>query len=402
MFLSQYLNHILQRFRKQPSGHVKAPELPEYIAPSPTSEDLDWADLAIVDLSQGSTPAGRQELAKQVRQAMNSHGFFYVVNHGYTPEQTRRLFSIANATFDLVEEDEKRLYTGQSEDVYEGYKPRRTWQIENGVSDQIEHYNINRSIRKRDHPTVLRPHLDEIQDFAQHNHNHILYTILRILAIGMDLPEETFVEMHRFESPGESSGSSVSQAPSHDPIHNLEIHMNSQIHEVLPAYGCRRNVNQERLAKRSHRNGLTQFFPADIGSITILWSQPISGLQILSPDGVWRYIKHIENALVVNTGDVMQLLSGGFYKPTIHRVIQPPKDQTDLERLGVFYFAMAADDIRLASVKSDEDSKIAAPTMVDWRKERTGKYGKGTMKQAQADGKMEEEIILGITVKEYN
>ncbi|ESK86571.1 hypothetical protein Moror_9799 [Moniliophthora roreri MCA 2997] len=371
MFLSQYLNHILQRFRKQPSGHVKAPELPEYIAPSPTSEDLDWADLAIVDLSQGSTPAGRQELAKQVRQAMNSHGFFYVVNHGYTPEQTRRLFSIANATFDLVEEDEKRLYTGQSEDVYEGYKPRRTWQIENGVSDQIEHYNINRSIRKRDHPTVLRPHLDEIQDFAQHNHNHILYTILRILAIGMDLPEETFVEMHRFESPGESS---------------------VRFMKYYPRTGA-----EETLTRNVWLKGHT-----DIGSITILWSQPISGLQILSPDGVWRYIKHIENALVVNTGDVMQLLSGGFYKPTIHRVIQPPKDQTDLERLGVFYFAMAADDIRLASVKSDEDSKIAAPTMVDWRKERTGKYGKGTMKQAQADGKMEEEIILGITVKEYN
>ncbi|EEB94371.1 hypothetical protein MPER_06827, partial [Moniliophthora perniciosa FA553] len=171
MFLSQYLNHILQRFRKQPPGHVKAPELPKYIAPPPTSEDLD--------LSQGNTPAGRQQLAKQVCQAMNSHGFFYVVNHGYTTEQTQHLFSTANATFDLVEEDEKRLYTGQSEDVYEGYKPRRTWQIENGISDQIEHYNINRSVRKRDHPTVLRPHLDEIQDFAQHNHNHILYTILR-------------------------------------------------------------------------------------------------------------------------------------------------------------------------------------------------------------------------------
>ena len=36
----------------------------------------------------------------------------------------------------------------------------------------------------------------------------------------------------------------------------------------------------------------------DIGTITILWSQPISALQILSPDGKWRWIKHIDNALV--------------------------------------------------------------------------------------------------------
>jgi hypothetical protein len=34
-----------------------------------------------------------------------------------------------------------------------------------------------------------------------------------------------------------------------------------------------------------------------VGSITILWSQPVTGLQILSPDGAWRYIKHIPNAL---------------------------------------------------------------------------------------------------------
>lgn len=43
----------------------------------------------------------------------------------------------------------------------------------------------------------------------------------------------------------------------------------------------------------------------DIGSITILWSQPISGLQILSQDGVWRYIRHIENALVGGESSVI-------------------------------------------------------------------------------------------------
>lgn len=36
----------------------------------------------------------------------------------------------------------------------------------------------------------------------------------------------------------------------------------------------------------------------DFGSITVVWSQPISALQILSSDGKWRWIKHIDNALV--------------------------------------------------------------------------------------------------------
>ena len=37
---------------------------------------------------------------------------------------------------------------------------------------------------------------------------------------------------------------------------------------------------------------------ADFGTITILWSQPVTALQILSPDGKWRWIRHMDNALV--------------------------------------------------------------------------------------------------------
>jgi isopenicillin N synthase-like dioxygenase len=36
----------------------------------------------------------------------------------------------------------------------------------------------------------------------------------------------------------------------------------------------------------------------DIGSITILWSQPVGGLQILAPDGRWKWVRHIDNGLV--------------------------------------------------------------------------------------------------------
>lgn len=36
----------------------------------------------------------------------------------------------------------------------------------------------------------------------------------------------------------------------------------------------------------------------DFGSITVLWSQPVAALQIMSLDGKWRWVKHIDNALV--------------------------------------------------------------------------------------------------------
>ena len=36
----------------------------------------------------------------------------------------------------------------------------------------------------------------------------------------------------------------------------------------------------------------------DTTSVSILWSQPVSALQIMSSDGRWRWVKHMENALV--------------------------------------------------------------------------------------------------------
>ena len=36
----------------------------------------------------------------------------------------------------------------------------------------------------------------------------------------------------------------------------------------------------------------------DIDALSMLWSQPVTALQVLSPDGKWRYVKHIPNSIV--------------------------------------------------------------------------------------------------------
>jgi len=50
---------------------------------------VEFADLAIIDLSKAHTPEGRQELYPQLREALRTHGFFYAINHGYTQAQVR-------------------------------------------------------------------------------------------------------------------------------------------------------------------------------------------------------------------------------------------------------------------------------------------------------------------------
>ena len=70
---------------------------------------VEYADLAIVDLSKVATEEGRTELTEQIRRAMHEVGyvntlsivlglscycrFFYVINHGYTAEQVSEFSS---------------------------------------------------------------------------------------------------------------------------------------------------------------------------------------------------------------------------------------------------------------------------------------------------------------------
>ena len=169
---------------------------------------------------------------------------------------------------------------------------------------------------------------------------------------------------------------------------------------------------------------------ADIDAISMLWSQPVTALQVLSPDGKWRYVKHIPNSIVclhlpillfdidtkariaqiVNAGDTMEMLSGGFYKAAVHRVFQPPADQRGHTRLGLYYFGYPDDDVRLvpftespvlqrvgiARKCADED----APTAREWRVARVKAYGLSDSERK--DDTMEEQVINGLVVKHYN
>jgi isopenicillin N synthase-like dioxygenase len=59
---------------------------------------VDYADLAIIDLSKALDAEGRAELAVQAAEAMKTQGFFYVINHGYTSAQVARFIPNYNVT----------------------------------------------------------------------------------------------------------------------------------------------------------------------------------------------------------------------------------------------------------------------------------------------------------------
>jgi isopenicillin N synthase-like dioxygenase len=79
-----------------------------------------------------------------------------------------------------------------------------------------------------------------------------------------------------------------------------------------------------------------QFWAAehtDIDLFTILPMATEEGLQILR-DGKWIDVKVPPNAFIINGGDMLENLSNGFFKSSVHRVISKP----NVERFSIVYF----------------------------------------------------------------
>jgi len=123
------------------------------------------------------------------------------------------------------------------------------------------------------------------------------------------------------------------------------------------------------------------------------------------------------DALVINLGDAMHYLSGGYLKPTIHRVVGPAdEDQRKYRRLGVFYFNQFNSSVKLEPLK---DSPVAQatgqtffddlvkegkpiPTAEQWERSRVSAYGQGGKKKELENGHEEEVLPIGAKIVHYN
>ena len=106
--------------------------------PSPTSEKLDWAPLAQIDLSRFDEPGGKQELARQLYDAVSRVGFWVVINTGLNDERILRQFSIGNAFFREPLEEKRTFPCNFAEGEYFGYRENSRWVGDTGVKENIE------------------------------------------------------------------------------------------------------------------------------------------------------------------------------------------------------------------------------------------------------------------------
>jgi isopenicillin N synthase-like dioxygenase len=72
----------------------------------------------------------------------------------------------------------------------------------------------------------------------------------------------------------------------------------------------------------------------DAGALTVLLQDSVGGLQVFR-DGYWHNIPPVDGALVINTGDMMQVWSNDVYQAAIHRVLA--MEQRDRYSIPFFF-----------------------------------------------------------------
>lgn len=356
--------------------------LPKYEQVEVTKEELDWADLVTLDLEDFDRPGGKDRLAKQLFDAVQNIGFFYVTNFGLNQDEVDRQFAIGKEFFNLPM-DEKLKYRADLENGgYNGYKPLGLREIKPGYFDNTEIYNIPKHIPafERDHPEIIMEHYAEIERFSKHIYENVVRKLLVLFALVLELPEDYFLQTHEYDQLSDCH------------LRYMKYHKKT----------AQENAEIDNVWIKGH---------TDFGSLTLLFRQPIASLQVRTTDGKgWKWVKPYPESITVNLADVLTFLTNNFLKSSVHRVVAPPPDQANVDRHGVLYFVRPRSDLRLEPVQSKVlerlgydklmDEKAVGLTAGDWVKARVknnvDKYpaGKGH--------EQETEILGGVKAKYYD
>ncbi|PQE31546.1 hypothetical protein CJF32_00009373 [Rutstroemia sp. NJR-2017a WRK4] len=311
--------------------------LPPYVHPPETKASLPWSELVTLDLSDFSQPGGKARLASQLSHAVHHVGFFYVKNFGLSQPEIDRQFTLAQSFFSLPVSEKEKYEVDYAAADYNGWRrPGQRW--DTAVKDNIEIYNIPKFTPdfegKYRQPPLLQAHMPEIEHFAKTLHSNIILPLLRLFAIVLQLPDEEYlVRQHTYERKSED-------------------HFRYMVYHP-------RTAEEHEKSEYGQTSGHT-----DLGTVTLLFRQPVAGLQILGEDGNWTWVKAEEGTVTVNLADTISHLTGGWLKSSVHRVVAPPEDQWSYDRTGLLYFARPHNDTILRPILDSPVLQAAGVTPV--------------------------------------
>lgn len=256
--------------------------------------------LPIIDLNDDQTA-----IVKKIDQAAQTHGLFYIINHGLT-------------TLNLADQVSEEFFNGLNQaerDVYmgHGYSPFGAESLDRAnqsMGDRKHGFSFKSEASSDSRESLINPPatwasnttlpVAKYMNTVMYDFTALGLKLAEYFALGMQIKQNAFAEYLK------------------KPLRYLRILEYPAI-QSLPTQGI--------FGAGAH---------TDYGLITILYIQRgKSGLQILTQDNEWLEVPAMENCLVVNVGEMMRRFSNGKYKPVVHRVV---KDASNESRRSMVLF----------------------------------------------------------------
>ena len=224
--------------------------------------------------------------AKDFVESLHHTGFAVIYNHPIIEENIKDLYQRWQTFFEL-EAAIKAKYEVDPDTQY-GWVPPRIAEVAKGatVKDVKEFYNFYLK-------GTCPPELHAITEMLYH----------KLLAVGT-----TLLEWIQAETPA-----TVTRRFS-EPLPSMVKDSDWNLFRVnyYPALSGQEEEGAVRAADHT-----------DIDLITVLTAGTSAGLQALEKEGTWHDVPCEHGNLVINTGDMLNEASAGYFPSTVHRVLNP-------------------------------------------------------------------------------
>jgi len=283
----------------------------------PVAEDVPA--IPSIDLRAFLSGTGKEQqvIAAQVDEICKSIGFLIIENHGLPTGITDNAWSTTSAFFDLPLEEKLKCKPADPS-CPRGYFPMAAEALAKSLGvdtppDFKESFGIG--------PGPLRapPYEIAVEKFEFHFGDNLWPA----------LPEGLRAELTTFFDAMENLGSQVLRLFAaalelpHDFFERFHTHPMCAMRCInYPAPDVPLLPRQKGAGEHS-----------DYGSITLLKSDPnVAGLEIKLPSGRWAKAPLVEDAFIVNIGDLMARWTNDRWVSTLHRVILPGAAESSASR----------------------------------------------------------------------
>jgi isopenicillin N synthase-like dioxygenase len=296
--------------------------------------DVLYNEIPSLDLANFTSgdPEKKKKFVSDLGQAYNNIGFVAIRNHYLSDALSEKLYQAIKDFFALPDEVKQKYeipgLAGQRGYIGKGKEHAKG----RNTGDLKEFYHVGQTVTdndpiKSEYPENVWPsEVPNFKEVALEVYKQLERTgveMLRAIALYLDLPENYFDAKVKH-------GNSILRPIHYFPIENPD---------AVPAD-----------AVRAAEHG-------DINLITLLMGASADGLQVLRRDSKWIPITALPEQLVVNVGDMLERLTNKKLKSTIHRVVNPPREQMNKPRYSIPFFMHPRSETSLAALSQCVDAQ---------------------------------------------